>query len=333
MNSSTPVPARLAAAFLLLIPRPEAAYAAISHFSARLSADGWHTWRVAAVAETPTWCCFEWSRGVSSPVSCDLDRRHGGYQSSERVPEVTGQIQVYALIESGVTTQLLALSPQCPVTSTDPVADLGLVDVDLSLAWLEDRVGEDSPVGSDAIAAIAAHESESALEFLLDAAGPASDPETREEAIFWMAQLRIGDSADAVRRFMFSDDDAQIREHAGFAYSQSSAPDRVDALIRQAREDRDPEVRSQALFWLAQTEATRGEAEIRRAIRSDSDPDVREEAVFALSQLPQERAVSGLVSLVEDRRLDRELREEALFWLVQSESEEAFAFLERLLDD
>ena len=297
MNSSTPVPARLAAAFLLLIPRPEAAYAAIPG----LSADGWHTWRVAAVAETPTWCCFEWSRGVSSPMSCDLDRRHGGYQSSERVPEATGQIQVYALIESGVTTRLLALSPQCPVTSTDPVADLGLVDVDLSLAWLEDRVGEDSPVGSDAIAAIAAHESESALEFLLDAAGPASDPETREEAIFWMAQLRIGDSADAIRRFMFSDDDAQIREHAGFAYSQSPAPDRVDALIRQAREDR--------------------------------DPDVREEAVFALSQLPQERAVSGLVSLVEDRRLDRELREEALFWLVQSESEEAFAFLERLLDN
>jgi HEAT repeat protein len=240
-------------------------------------------------------------------------------------------MQIYALIESGQTKRVRVLSPQCSVTSRREVVDLGVVDVDESLAWLKGHVTTPASVSTDALAAIAVHKGSAALRFLIDMADAGPTTELRKDAIFWMSQARITESAGELERLMFHDGSAAIRQHAAFSLSQSTAPNRSDPLVRQGREDRDPEVRSQAWFWLAQTGASQSEKAIQWAITNDPDDDVREEAVFAMSQLPGERGVDALFAVLGNQRMSREVREQALFWLAQSDSDRAFEYLDRLL--
>ncbi|MBA3563544.1 MAG: HEAT repeat domain-containing protein [Gammaproteobacteria bacterium] len=296
-----------------------------------LAADGVYTWRVAATEDAPPLCCVRWSSGSAVACECDLDSRHDNYSAADGFPGASGEMQIYALIESGRTRRIRALSPQCAVTSRLDITDLGLVDVDESLAWLKDNVTPTSSVASDALAAVAVHEGAAALRFLMDIVTAAPTMELRKEAIFWMSQARISESAGELERLMFDDESSGIRQHAAFSLAQSTAENRADALIRQGREDNDPEVRSQAWFWLAQTGASESEEAIQWALANDDDDEVREEAVFAMSQLPEDRAVDALLAVLGNRQLQREVREQALFWLAQSDSERAFEHLDRLL--
>jgi len=295
-----------------------------------MDSDGWHTWRVPAVTSAPEICCFSWSSGTVTRRGCDLDSRHGGFTTRSDGEYASDEIQMYAFLESGAVTELRALSSSCPVTASTAVKDLGPVTAAESLDWLDDLVTPDGDHVSEAIAAIAVHNSDRASAILRDAAR-SSDADVREDTVFWMAQVHVAEMADDIKEFIFEDRNPDMREHAAFAYSQSGADDVVEVLIRQGRRDEDPDVRSQAWFWLAQTEAVESESEIARAIREDDDKDVREEAVFALSQLPDERAVKALGNILEDKNLAREVREQALFWLAQNDSDEAFSYIDDIL--
>ncbi|MEX2124829.1 MAG: HEAT repeat domain-containing protein [Woeseia sp.] len=296
-----------------------------------LAADGLYTWRVAATDDAPCWCCVGWTSGTPVGRACDLDSRNANYSTADDFLATGGEMQIYALIESGKAERIRVLSPQCAVTSRRDLIDLGPVEVDESLAWLKANATSSESTSTDALAAIAVHKGSAAMRFLIDTAEAGPTMELRKDAIFWMSQARISESADELERMMFRDGSAEIRQHAAFALSQSTAENRSDALIRQGREDNDPEVRSQAWFWLAQTGASESEDAIRWAIANDRDDEVREEAVFAMSQLPGERAVDALFVVLDDRQMHREVREQALFWLVQSDSDRAYEYLDRLL--
>ena len=295
-----------------------------------MTGDGWHTWRVPAVASAPEMCCFRWSSGTVTRRGCDLDSRHGGFSTSSDGEYASDELQVYARLDDGEIIELRALSSSCPVTSGEAISDLGPVTLAESLDWLEPLIEPDGEFATEALAAIAVHEGERAGQILLNAANE-SDEYNREDAVFWMAQVRIETLGDEVRQFVFDDPDPDMRENAAFAYSQSAADDVAEVLIRQGRDDVDADVRTQAWFWLAQTEAPESEQEILRAIRRDDDEDVREDAVFALSQLPGDRSVKALAEVLEDRSLDMEIREQALFWLAQDESDEAFEYIDAIL--
>jgi hypothetical protein len=302
--------------------------------------DGWYTWQVAAVDNAPSWCCVDWNRGRSTAVACDLDRNHFNFgnignfgnfgdnaDDGSRVPDV-GEVQVYALINDGKAARVRAMSPACPVESRGPITDFGRVEPTASLGWLKHQVRDDD---SNALAAIAVHRGPEALAFVTDLALHEQDTELREEAVFWLGQVRIAESRATIVELMFGDRDPDMRTSAAFSLAESAAPDRTELLIRQGREDRDTEVRGQAWFWLAQTGAPESEAAIFEALRNDPSADAREDAVFALSQLPDERAVGSLVKIVQDARMEREIREQALFWLVQSDSDEAYETIDALL--
>jgi HEAT repeat protein len=263
--------------------------------------------------------------------ACDLDSRNVNYGVTDEFQSAKGEMQLYALIESGQTERIRVLSPQCRVTSRRDVIDLGLVEVDESLAWLKDHVATREAFSSDALAAVAVHKGSAALSFLIDMADAGPTTELRKSAIFWMSQARITESAGELERLMFRDGSSEIRRHAAFSLSQSTAANRSDALIRQGREDGDPEVRAQAWFWLAQTGASASEEAIQWAVANDPDDDVRKEAVFAMSQLPEERGVEALFAVLGNQRMPRDVREQALFWLAQSDSDRAFQYLDRLL--
>lgn len=297
----------------------------------RLSGDGWHTWSIDAVESVPEMCCYSWKRGRTGGQGCDLDSGRGGFSTSS--DRVGGDVRLFVRTEDGAVTDIRALSASCPVTMSPPVNDLGQLPNAESVAWLADVVESGDEFASEAIMAISVHGGGEAREWLIDKARSAGDDDIREDAIFWMAQVRVEDTNRELKRFIYDDSDPDIREHAAFAYSQSDAGDIADVLIRQGERDADPDVRSQAWFWLAQSESPESERAIARAVREDDDADVREEAVFALSQLPDDRAVKALAAILEDGDLDLEVREQALFWLAQSETDEAFDYIDNILSD
>jgi len=296
-----------------------------------LSADGVYTWRVPATDEAPAWCCYRWMHDSPIGGTCDLDSKEGGYGSVRDNLTLDGEAQIYVSIESGKPGHIRALSPQCRVTSRREIRDLGVVSTDESLAWLESQVRLYARKAGDALAAIAIHRGSEALRYLSDLADSGPATEVRKDAIFWLGQVRIGESSGELERLMSRDDNADIRQHAAFSLAQSAAPDRGAALIRQGHEDKDAEVRSQAWFWLAQTGLPESEDAIRWALANDRDEDVREQAVFALSQLPDERNVDALFAVLRNNQLPEDVRKQALFWLAQSDSDRAFEYLDGLL--
>lgn len=292
-----------------------------------MTADGWYAWQVQATSATPRICCCT---ALPAGPNCDLDEdEHFG--ESRSAADRGGDVRIYVRVADDRTEDIRALSADCPVSAAEPITDFGRYDVAQSARWLQGQI--EGPVTNEAIAAIALHEGEEALDVLRDTAAPGSARDRREQAIFWMAMVRLEDAAADLERFVFSDPDPEIRQHAAFSYAQSAAADIPDVLARQGRTDGDADVRAQAWFWLAENGAASAESAIFEALREDKDEDVREQAVFALSQLPTDRNVEALVTVLEEPDLPHDIREQALFWLAQSDSEKAFDYLDDLLGD
>ncbi len=121
-----------------------------------LSDDGWYTWRVASA---------------------------GQYDEE----------QFYVLIKSGKPKEIEIVGHWCNNWRRSdkkyPVAtDLGLVDTNSSIDWLQQYTGERTDLSSEALAAISMHEGTRAVQVLIDIVESKAHMEVREEAVFWMAQ-------------------------------------------------------------------------------------------------------------------------------------------------
>ena len=306
------------------------AQAAALNEAPELAANGWHSWRVTAVDGAPSWCCGSWNRGVATPTSCNLDDHDNHFDDDYRFDGSPAEMQVYVKTENDLVHDLRVYDSRCPVESLAPVADLGLVASDASIGWLEQQISTNPPMTSRSLMALASHDGQRASRSLERLAQDGPSKKTREQALFWIGQLRMADSGKILIDVLENDESAAIREHAIFAYSQSAASDRLAVLTRAGRSDSSPDVRGQAWFWLAQSGLDGAEAEIMRAVANDLNKDARHKAVFALAQLPDE-GTSALLQVLGDRKLPRDSREQALFWLVQSDSVEAWAYLDELL--
>jgi HEAT repeat protein len=315
---------------MLVISAPFIANVAFADLG-RVTDDGWHTWRVAASDDAPNWCCQDWNRGRSLSTGCDLDSENTSYGSSSRYSSDIDQMQIYALTEKGAVTKVRAFSAQCPVTAEFPILDLGVIDAAESVRWLRSSIDAQKGKRTHVLAAIAVHAGPESLQHLVDIATNDSSLQNREDAVFWMGQVRAVEAEASIEKLMFTDDDPEFREHAAFSLAQSTAPGRSSALARLGRDDADVDVRSQACFWLAQSDSANAEALILQAITEERNSDVREDAIFALSQLPERRALRALIEVIEDRGLGENDRKQALFWLAQLESDPALDYIDGLL--
>ena len=261
-----------------------------------LPRDGWVSWQVAAVDGAPDWCC--WSNGNNfrnAPrTACKLDGKQDSW--GNRDDETTDQVRIYARTAGGKLDRLRVLSVTCPAQAATPIRDLGTVSENDSARWL---VGLAKQKNEDVLTALAINRGDVARDALSDIARNDTRGETRQRAVFWLAQVRGQEGAEITSSVMFNDKDPEVREHAAFALSQSETP--------------------------------RVEADLTRLLNTDKDDEVREGAVFALSQLPDERAARALIATAENHSLARELRKKAVFWLSQSESDAAQKYLERVL--
>jgi HEAT repeat protein len=261
-----------------------------------LPRDGWVSWQVAAVDGAPDWCCWSNSDNFRNAprTACKLDGKQGGW--GNRDGETTDQVRIYARTAGGKLDRLRVLSVTCPAEAATPIRDLGTVAENDSARWL---VGLAKQKNENVLTALAINRGDVARDALSDIARNDTRGETRQKAVFWLAQVRGEEGADIASSVMFNDKDPEVREHAAFALSQSETP--------------------------------RAEADLTRLLNTDKDDEVREGAVFALSQLPDERAARALIATAENRSLARELRKKAVFWLSQSESDAAQKYLERVL--
>jgi len=104
---------------------------------AGIGENGWHTWQVDAVEGAPEMCCFSWRSGNATRKQCDLDGRNGGFSGSDEASSSDSDVQIFALMEAGVATRIRVLSTNCPVIADSGISDLGPIDTDDSIDWLQ----------------------------------------------------------------------------------------------------------------------------------------------------------------------------------------------------
>ncbi|MCI0517651.1 MAG: hypothetical protein L0Y45_07450 [Woeseiaceae bacterium] len=161
--------------------------------------DGWYSWRVAAHAGTSEWCCGLWNSGEQRQTGCDLDGRNRNISITDSGGYSAGEMQIYALLDAGKPRQVRTLSTQCQVSTERPISDLGLVNTDTSLDWLQKFVESRSKLSSDVLAAISIHEGARARDALIDIARNGPDAEQRKDAIQWLGLARIDETTDVMR--------------------------------------------------------------------------------------------------------------------------------------
>jgi hypothetical protein len=311
--------------------------ASASATNLNLPRDGWASWQIETIANAPNWCCFDWNGPASSkPAACNLDGPKQGYSNSGK-DDTTAQMRVYALFNAGKLERIQTLATSCQVTSKTAIKELVISEA-ASIAWLDAVTTNDvsskaqSRFSADAIAALAVHRGTAALSAVQRIASKGSQIENRKAALFWLGQVRGEEGAPVVAAAMSEDASTEVRKHAAFSMAQSQTAGAAQALIKQGRTDQSTDVRSQAWFWLAKAKLNDAEAAIQSAVRNDKDEYVRKKAVFALSQLPPDRAIASLITIAEDKSLDRETRKQAVFWIGQSKSDQATAYLDRVLE-
>jgi HEAT repeat protein len=296
-----------------------------------LPKDGWASWEVQAVEDSPAWCCWSsLANGVADTATCKLDDDRHGYGSRDN--SKTDAIRVYARFKGGKVEKVRALDAACPVESKTPIKKLDNIATDDSARWLIGLAkAANSEFGEEELGALAMHRGAVSFDALSSMARVDPKEETRKRAIFWLAMLRGPAGADITTDAMFNDKSPEVRKHSAFAITQSKSPQMTANLTKLGSTDKDGDVRAQAWFWLAHTGAANVESVLIAASKKDQDDHVREQAIFALSQLPDERATPALIKAAEDRTLSREQRKRALFWLAQSQSSGAQAYLDKVL--
>ncbi len=293
--------------------------------------DGWFYWRIDAVADAPTRCCFDWRDGDAVPRQCNLDRRRGGFGSMADKSSRAEHAWVYAKRRDGEIVAVSSFSPDCRIKTESPAIEVEDVPADQSVRWLTQLALADHGLADDAVGAIAFHADPAGRRALTSLAQGTAAIRVRKSAVFYLGQMHAKATRDVLTQVLFSDSSTAMREHAAFSVSESDLDDRADLLARLAQEDPDPSVRGKAWFWLAQTADAKTEAAIVAALKHERATNVRHEAIFALAQLPDERAVKALISVVENAAAPLSDRKQALFWLAEGESSTGLDYLSQML--
>ena len=135
-----------------------------------LTDDGWYTWHVASAGEY-------------------------------------GEEQFYVQLKSGEPKEIEIVGHWCNSwhrsdKNYPEATDLGLLDTDTSIDWLQQLTGERSDLSSDALAAISMHEGSRAVQILIDVVESDAHMDIREEAVFWMAQSDSEEAFDYLDRLL-----------------------------------------------------------------------------------------------------------------------------------
>jgi hypothetical protein len=299
--------------------------------------DGWVAYRVPKIADGNQGpCCYVVNGSSAVKKGCDLDGRTSSFGTTDKdaaaaaAPDDT--LAVYLRVERGSVQRIRALSASCPTQTATPVRWIDAVEPANSVALLSSLLDRHTARDQDdhGLVAIAYHADASATRALASRAEPSHAHKEREQALFWLGQVRGAEGADIIERYATTDSDPKIREHAVFALSQSKETDAYPHILAIAQRDPTEDVRSKALFWLAQMDDQRAKDDIIASLNAESSSEVQEQAIFALSQLDDGVGEDALIAVLNGK-YPREVKKQALFWLGQSGSPRAMAYFDEAL--
>ncbi len=122
----------------------------------RFAEDGWYSWNVATVGEFDEEKFYVRIKdGEPKEIEIIGHWCHGWKRSGTRYPDAT---------------------------------HFGLIDTDISIDWFQQYIGDRSDLSTDALAAISMHDSDRAVQILIDVVESDAHMDVREEAVFWMVQ-------------------------------------------------------------------------------------------------------------------------------------------------
>ncbi len=165
--------------------------------------DGWHAWQVQGSEDGANACCYRWRNGTSSKQGCDLDGRHGDSITIGDCDIEGDQISVYVRMAAGTVTKIRALTSDCPVTTSTPVNDMGVVSNGASVAWLLQQVDAAARISESALAAISTHAGDEAFTALTTLVEDRdSSRNLREQALFWLALSNTDEAFNYLDRLL-----------------------------------------------------------------------------------------------------------------------------------
>jgi HEAT repeat protein len=297
------------------------------------ASDGWVAYSVPMIASADGPCCHTVGKGAEAKKGCELDKRSWSLNNDRADPAVAdnGTLAVYLKVERGRVARVRAVGASCPVHTASTVRWIEPVEATGSVALLSsllDRKMKDDVDSS--LMALAYHADPSAMRALTERAEPSHSLKEREQALFWLGQIRGAESADVIARYATTDPNPKLRTKAIFALSQSDAPNAYADILKIAHNDSDEEVRGEALFWLVQTDDPRAKDDIIASLKKESSAKVLDKAVFALSQLDDGAADEALIAVLRGD-YSRAVKKQAMFWLGQSGSPRAMAYFDEAL--
>jgi len=163
-------------------------------------------------------------------------------------------------IESGQVARIRSYSVDCPLDAGGRSVHwfTNVTPAD-SIAFLKTFVtaGQPVKVADNAVSAIAMHEGNAALDFLIAQAKDNASTKVRGNALFWLAQRAGQKAVGTISAAIEDDPDTEVKKKAVFALSQLPRDEGVPLLIQQARTNKNAAVRKQAMFWLGQSKDPR----------------------------------------------------------------------------
>jgi len=162
------------------------------------------------------------------------------------------------------------------------------------------------------------HSSESSA-ILLNAVRSDPDREVREQAVFWLSQVRGEEAVTALDSILRDPKtDPEIQEKAIFALSQQNSPG-AGAILRAFAERRDvrSQLRENAIFWLGQRRSPENADFLRGLYAKLENEDLKKKVIFSLSQMGGDDNYRWLMDIALNQAESTELRKDALFWAGQ----------------
>ncbi|MBN1222658.1 MAG: HEAT repeat domain-containing protein [Candidatus Aminicenantes bacterium] len=213
-----------------------------------------------------------------------------------------------------------------------PIFWLGDADNDESLDFLEDRLIKSARKVRDSIVfSIYLHDHPQIGKRLYDIACGKYEIGVRENAVFWIGNLKGAQSLTYLKKIYKDEGDTEVREQVVFALYLNESEEALRELIEIAKNEENRSLRKNAVFWLGQKASAECIDVLKDMVdETDEDDDVRESAVFAIGQLPKDEAVPMLIDIAKTNKSPK-VRKQAMFWLGQTGDDRALKFFEQIL--
>jgi HEAT repeat protein len=213
---------------------------------------------------------------------------------------------------------------QCPTEDNDMRADaldaLLQVDADRAMPILKQVLAKRDPCSTElrrkALFLVSQKAgSESSADILLATARTDPDEDIREQAVFWLSQVRDPRVNGMLDSILVNSNDEGLREKAIFALSQQHGTDMLRDFAQRPSEPAD--LKEKALFWIGQSHDPADRDWLRAEFGREKDEDIKEKILFDVSQHHDADVGTWLLGVATDSSQSDEVRKKALFWGAQ----------------